>query len=60
VERMWTIHKFVDSAMKKLNNTIKIHEDLITFLAPTWLPAVPFVALVERNCQLKTNTTKVL
>jgi hypothetical protein len=46
--------------MKKLNNTIKIHEDLITFLAPTWLPAVPFVALVERNCQLKTNTTKVL
>jgi hypothetical protein len=31
---MWTIHKFVDSAMKKLNNTKKIREDLITFLAP--------------------------
>jgi hypothetical protein len=31
---MWTTHEFVDCAMKKLNITMKISEDLITFLAP--------------------------
>jgi|LakMenEpi03Aug12_release.lakeMendotaPanAssembly.Ray.scaffolds.fasta_scaffold618592_1 hypothetical protein len=53
VERMWTIHKFVESAMKKIYNTRKIHEDLISFLflfvLHIWLPVPPFVALVNRK-----------
>ena len=34
IERMWTIYRFVESAIKKQHNTKKICEDLVTFLVP--------------------------
>ena len=34
VERMWTIYRFVKGSIKKLINTKKVREDLVTFLVP--------------------------
>ncbi|KAK4024314.1 hypothetical protein OUZ56_009697 [Daphnia magna] len=34
VQRMWTIYRFVEFALKKLHNTRKTREDLISFLTP--------------------------
>ena len=34
VQRMWTIYRFVEFAVKKLQNTRKTREDLISFLTP--------------------------
>jgi hypothetical protein len=31
---MWNIYRFVEFALKKLHNTRKIREDLISFLTP--------------------------
>jgi hypothetical protein len=55
----WTIHKIVESAMKKLYNTRKICEDLISFLAPHMAACSTFCCLRGRK-QLKANTTNVL
>jgi hypothetical protein len=31
---MWNIYSFVEIKMKKLHNTKKIHENIVTFLVP--------------------------
>ena len=46
---MWTIYRFVEIAIKKLRNTKKIREDLVTFLVPHITSCSTFLCIRKKH-----------
>lgn len=60
VQRMWTIYRFVEFALKKLHNTRKTREDLISFLTPHITGCSTFCCTRGKKCLLETSTMNSL